>query len=168
MRGSLPITSSSQIDLRGVHSLVVLGVPTLNRTAKRKCIPQLTAAPFRAPKNKAEQRAIAHILGTLDDKIELNRRMNETLEAMAQELFKSWFVDFEPVHAKMEGRLAAGQASLASRRVPSRPHLPSTTTSFPDQPGGLGAGGDPGGMGGEDAGGHLPQTSVRIHSISKR
>jgi len=44
----------------------------------------------------AEQRAIAHILGTLDDKIELNRRMNQTLEAMAQALFKSWFVDFEP------------------------------------------------------------------------
>ena len=45
----------------------------------------------------AEQRAIAHILGTLDDKIELNRRMNETLEAMARALFKSWFVDFDPV-----------------------------------------------------------------------
>ena len=51
-----------------------------------------------------EQRAIAHILGTLDDKIELNRRMNETLEAMARALFKSWFVDFDPVHAKAEGR----------------------------------------------------------------
>ena len=51
-----------------------------------------------------EQCAIAHILGTLDDKIELNRRMNETLEAMARALFKSWFVDFDPVRAKMEGR----------------------------------------------------------------
>ena len=51
-----------------------------------------------------EQRAIAHILGTLDDKIELNRRMNETLEAMARALFQSWFVDFDPVRAKMEGR----------------------------------------------------------------
>jgi len=51
-----------------------------------------------------EQRAIAHILGTLDDKIELNRRMNETLEAMARALFKSWFVDFGPVRAKAEGR----------------------------------------------------------------
>jgi len=50
------------------------------------------------------RRAIAHILGTLDDKIELNRRMNETLEAMAQAIFKSWFVDFAPVRAKMEGR----------------------------------------------------------------
>jgi type I restriction enzyme S subunit len=52
----------------------------------------------------SEQRAIAHILGTLDDKIELNRRMNETLEAMARALFKSWFVDFDPVRAKAEGR----------------------------------------------------------------
>ena len=47
-----------------------------------------------------EQRAIAHILGSLDDKIELNRRMNETLEEMARALFKSWFIDFDPVHAK--------------------------------------------------------------------
>ena len=52
----------------------------------------------------SEQRAIAHILGTLDDEIELNRRMNATLEAMARALFKDWFVDFGPVRAKMEGR----------------------------------------------------------------
>ena len=51
-----------------------------------------------------EQRAIAHILGTLDDKIELNRRINETLEAIARAVFKSWFVDFDPVRAKGEGR----------------------------------------------------------------
>jgi type I restriction enzyme, S subunit len=51
-----------------------------------------------------EQRAIAHILGTLDDKIELNRRMSETLEAMARALFKSWFVDYDPVRAKAESR----------------------------------------------------------------
>ncbi len=64
----------------------------------------MTKAPLRAPKNKGEQSAIAHILGTLDDKIELNRRMNETLEAMARALFKSWFVDFDPVRAKADGR----------------------------------------------------------------
>ena len=52
----------------------------------------------------AKQRAIAHILGTLDDKIELNQRMNGTLEAMARALFKSWFVDFDPVRANAEGR----------------------------------------------------------------
>ena len=52
----------------------------------------------------ATQKAIAHILGTLDDKIELNRKTNEILETMAKALFKSWFVDFDPVRAKAEGR----------------------------------------------------------------
>ncbi len=51
-----------------------------------------------------EQRAIAHILGTLDDKIELNRQMNQTLEEMARAIFQDWFVDFGPVRAKLEGR----------------------------------------------------------------
>ncbi len=63
----------------------------------------LGACPFVVPP-PGDQRAIAHILGTLDDKIDLNRRMNETLEAMARALFKSWFVDFDPVRAKAEGR----------------------------------------------------------------
>ena len=58
----------------------------------------------------SEQRAIAHILGTLDDKIEQNRRMNETLVEMARALFKSWFVDFDPVRAKMEGRWRWGES----------------------------------------------------------
>jgi len=56
----------------------------------------IASAEIRLPP-LPEQRAIAHILGTLDDKIELNRRMNETLEGMARALFKSWFVDFDPV-----------------------------------------------------------------------
>ena len=64
---------------------------------------------FRLPP-LSEQRAIAHILDTLDDKIELNRRMSQTLEAMARALFKAWFVDFEPVRAKMEGRWQRGQS----------------------------------------------------------
>ena len=64
----------------------------------------MTKAPLRAPLMRDEQRAIANILGTLDDKIELNLRMNETIEAIARVLFKSWFVDFDPVHAKAEGR----------------------------------------------------------------
>lgn len=72
------------------------GVPTLNRN-------HIHPLPVRVPP-LPEQRAIAHVLGTLDDKIELNRRMNETLEEMARVLFKSWFVDFDPVRAKMEGR----------------------------------------------------------------
>jgi type I restriction enzyme S subunit len=67
-----------------------------------------------------EQKAIAHILGTLDEKIELNRQMNQTLEAMAQAMFKSWFVDFDPV---IDNALAAGneipdelQARVEKRR----------------------------------------------------
>jgi type I restriction enzyme S subunit len=60
--------------------------------------------------SESERRAIAHILGTLDDKIELNRRMSETLEQMARALFKSWFVDFEPVRAKMDGRWRRGES----------------------------------------------------------
>jgi len=72
-------------------------VPGVNRN-------HLHQGQVSVPTNVAEQSAIAHILGTLDDKIELNRRMNETLEAMARALFKSWFVDFDPVRAKAEGR----------------------------------------------------------------
>ena len=85
----------------------------------------------------AEQRAIAHILGTLDDKIELNRRMNETLEAMARALFKSWFVDFDPVRAKAEGR---------------DPGLPKPLADlFPDPPRRLRTRRDSGGVGGRNA-----------------
>ncbi len=59
---------------------------------------------FDNPPRSAEQKAIAAVLGALDDKIELNRRMNATLEAMARALFQSWFVDFDPVRAKLDGR----------------------------------------------------------------
>ena len=72
-----------------------------------------------------KQRTIAHILGTLDNKIELNRCMNETLEGMARALFKSWFIDFDPVRAKMEGRW---------RRGKSLPGLPADLWGFfPDR-----------------------------------
>ena len=65
-----------------------------------------------------EQRAIAHVLGTLDDKIELNRKMNETLEGIATALFKSWFVDFDPVHAKMDDRRPAGMDDETAELFP--------------------------------------------------
>lgn len=65
-----------------------------------------------------EQRAIAHILGTLDDTIELNRRMNATLEAMARAIFRSWFVDFDPVRAKAEGREPAGMDAATAALFP--------------------------------------------------
>jgi type I restriction enzyme, S subunit len=70
----------------------------------------MTQAPLRTPMSKDEQQTIAHILGMLDDKIELNRRMNETLEAMAQAIFRSWFVDFDPVRAKAEGQWRRGES----------------------------------------------------------
>ena len=93
-------------------------VPGLNRNHLHQAAVLYTA-------DIGEQRAVAHVLGTLDDKIELNRRMNETLEAMARALFKSWFVDFEPVRAKMEGRWRCGES------------LPGLATEhydlFPDQ-----------------------------------
>ena len=66
-----------------------------------------------------EQNRIAHILGTLDDKIELNRQMNDTLEAIARAIFKSWFVDFDPVRAKMEGRMPAGMDAATATLFPS-------------------------------------------------
>jgi type I restriction enzyme S subunit len=72
-----------------------------------------------------EQRAIAHILGKMDERIELNRQQNETLEAIASALFKSWFVDFEPVRAKLEGRWELSEPLLG---LPS--HLYS---HFPDR-----------------------------------
>jgi len=78
-------------------------VPGLNRDAAH-------ARVITIPSAEAEQRAIAHILGTLDDKIELNRRMNETLEEIARAIFKSWFVDFDPVRAKIEGRWRRGES----------------------------------------------------------
>ena len=67
----------------------------------------------------SEQKAIAHILGTLDDKIELNRRMNATLEAMARALFQSWFVDFDPVRAKLDGRQPAGLDEATAALFPA-------------------------------------------------
>ena len=106
-----------------------------------------------------EQRAIAHVLGTLDDKIELNRRMNETLEAMARALFKSWFVDFEPVRAKMDGR-------WAPRRVaPRPPHRALRPVPGPAR--GLGPGRDPGRVGSESAGGDSGAKSPRTIEASE-
>lgn len=76
--------------------------------AERLNLPTIRALPVPlAP--MPEQRAIGNLLGTLDEKIELNRAMNETLEAVARTIFKSWFVDFDPVRAKVEGRWRRGE-----------------------------------------------------------
>jgi len=86
----------------GQHALLMntsqTGVPAISRPVTSLKNIRLLLPPF------PEQYAIAHILGTLDDKIELNQRMNATLEEMARALFKSWFVDFDPVRTKVEGR----------------------------------------------------------------
>lgn len=87
--------------------------------AERLNMPTIRGLPVPAV-SLSEQRAIAALLGALDDKIELNRRMNETLEAMARAIFKDWFVDFGPTRAKMEGRapyLAAHIWSLFPDRL---------------------------------------------------
>lgn len=76
------------------------------------------ALPVRFPP-LSDQKAIADILGTLDDKIELNRRMNETLEGMARALFKSWFVDFDPVYAKAKGHRPKGMDAETAKLFPS-------------------------------------------------
>ena len=66
----------------------------------------------------AEQKRIAEVLGALDDKIELNRRMNATLEATARALFQSWFVDFDPVRAKLDGRTPSGMDAATAALFP--------------------------------------------------
>ncbi len=95
--------------------------------------------PLRLPPLH-EQRAIAHILGTLDDKIELNRRMNETLEAIARAIFKSWFVDFLPVRAKLAARTQAGDpvrlpaATAAQAGAKAEGRLPAGRQATPGLP----------------------------------
>jgi type I restriction enzyme S subunit len=79
----------------------------------------LSALPFVVPPIE-EQRAIAQILSALDDKIELDRKLNETLEAIARAIFKSWFVDFDPVRAKAEGREPDGMDAATAALFPCK------------------------------------------------
>ena len=87
-------------------------------------VANLKAFEFAQPPLK-EQKRVAHILGTLDDKIELNRRMNRTLEAIARAIFKSWFIDFDPVYAKAEGGEPVGMDPETAALFPA---------SFQDSP----------------------------------
>ncbi|WP_317705556.1 restriction endonuclease subunit S [Methylomarinovum caldicuralii] len=116
-------------------------ISQMTGSSGRQRVPADSLAKFLAPvpESLSEQRAIAHILGTLDDKIELNRKMNETLEAMAQALFKSWFIDFDPV---VVNALRAGnpvpekfaQRAAHYRDNPERLSLPADTLrQFPDR-----------------------------------
>jgi len=100
-------------------------VPGLNREAAHARIIHIPPLP--------EQRAIAHILGTLDDKIELNRRMSKTLEEMARAIFKSWFVDFDPVRAKAAVRREHPNWTNAQVSRAALPTLkPEISELFPD------------------------------------
>jgi type I restriction enzyme S subunit len=95
----------------------------------------LSAVPIHLPPLK-DQLEIASILGVLDDRITLLRETNTTLEAIAQALFKSWFVDFDPVRAKMEGRepegAVQGSTSVAGGRMPEATLDAETAALFPD------------------------------------
>jgi len=109
--------------VEGQHKLLAnasqVGVPSIAQPVSYLRTVEIPLPPLSV------QRAIAQVLGTLDDKIELNRRMNETLEALTHAIFKSWFVDFDPVRAKMDGRWRKGE---------SLPGLPAQLHDlFPDQ-----------------------------------
>jgi type I restriction enzyme S subunit len=98
------------------------GVPHINLGILRQTI--LTLPPLH------EQQAIAEVLGALDDKIELNRRMNATLEELARTIFRSWFVDFDPVHAKAEGRAPFGMDAATAALFPDT-FVPSELGDIP-------------------------------------
>jgi type I restriction enzyme, S subunit len=88
------------------------GVPTLNRN-------HIHTLPIKLP-SKQEQKAISDVLSSVDDRIQLNQQMNETLEGTAQALFRSWFVDFDPVRAKMEGKKPEGLSDDLAALFPSK------------------------------------------------
>jgi type I restriction enzyme, S subunit len=96
----------------------------------------LAKLPIPIPPTDTRE-AIASVLGALDDKIELNRRMNATLEAMARALFQSWFVDFDPVRAKLDGRKPTGLDEATAALFPaafqdsSTGHIPEGWKTIP-------------------------------------
>ena len=108
--GKISLKGTGEVDTRYLYYVMctteyrdeVLASAT-GTTVKHTSPERIGRFTFKIPP-LPEQRAIAHILGTLDDKIELNRRMNQTLEAMARAIFQDWFVDFGPVRAKIEGQ----------------------------------------------------------------
>ena len=119
MMGAMPITE--RVDPR--FFFYALSQFDFGKMAEGTALPYLTVEvlsklSLQLP-TLSNQRAIAHILGTLDDKIELNRQMNDTLEAIARAIFKSWFVDFDPVRTKMEGRMPAGMDAATATLFPS-------------------------------------------------
>ena len=122
------------VDQRFLRYLLESQVPVFERIVRDQAtsmghvkVADLRRLPAQLPPIE-EQRAIASVLGALDDKIELNRRMCETLEALARAIFTSWFVDFDPVRAKAEGRQPVGMDAETASLFPD---------SFTDSPLGL-------------------------------
>ncbi len=108
--GALRVKTGAEIDARFAsfvlssisYQELFIAIATSSGGQANLSPTQILGAPILYP-SRLEQRRIAHVLGTLDDKIENNRKTAKTLEAMAQAIFKSWFVDFDPVRAKMAG-----------------------------------------------------------------
>jgi len=96
------------------HMIMLAGAGATRQALTKSMIENFQVPAFSIE----EQREIARILGSLDDKIELNRRMNATLEATARALFQSWFVDFDPVRAKAEGRPPEGMDAETAALFP--------------------------------------------------
>jgi type I restriction enzyme S subunit len=116
------VRGNDQADTRFL--MYALAVTDISGYLTGSTMPKLTQGnlnriPVVAPPLR-EQQAIACILGTLDDKIELNRRRNRTLEAMARAIFQSWFVDFDPVKAKAAGRTPPGLSPEIAELFPDR------------------------------------------------
>jgi type I restriction enzyme S subunit len=98
------------------YNLFVVGSAT-GSTVKHTSPSRIKQYAFACPSDLREQKKIANLLSSLDDKITLNNHMNQTLEAMAQAIFKSWFVDFEPVKAKIAAIEAGEDAESVNRAV---------------------------------------------------
>lgn len=118
---------TNQQKLNSRYLLYLLLTPKMHHEmickAEGSTVPHLNMSDIRnleipKPPSLLEQKAIARILGTLDDKIELNQQMNRTLEATARAIFKSWFVDFDPVRAKMDGRQPEGMDAQTAALFP--------------------------------------------------
>ena len=124
----------------------MLGLAAVGATRNALTKGMIESFSIRCPKKIDDQKAIAKILSSLDDKIDLNRRINQTLEAMAQAIFKSWFVDFDPVKAKIDAieqgqdplraamRAISGKTDAELDQIPREHHdqLAATAVLFPD------------------------------------
>lgn len=116
------VKPKTQLDMRWLYYAIIDhklgeiddGSPIPSTTRAAVYVQELKVPPL------PEQREIAAVLGTLDDKIELNRKTAATLDAMARALYRSWFVDFDPVHAKAQGRAPAHMDAATAALFPDR------------------------------------------------